>query len=207
MKTSLSTLFLVLTAISSNVLAITPEDKPFAIAIHGGAGTISKANLTAAQEQAYRDKLQQAIDKGYKVLEQGGTSLQAVQTAINIMEDSPLFNAGKGAVYTFDGGHELDAAIMDGNTMNAGAIAGVKHIKNPIDLAIAVMEKSPHVMLSGAGAEEFALSQGMTLVAQSYFDTESRYQQLLDARQKLLEAQKTEQQAWVSPQEIGRAHV
>lgn len=198
MKFSLKVLSLALGLVSVLHQANAADDKPFAIAIHGGAGTISKAKLTPEQEQAYRDKLKEAIDKGYKVLDQGGNSMAAIKTAINVLEDSPLFNAGIGAVYTFDGGHELDAAIMDGNTMNAGAVTGIKHIKNPIDLAIAVMEKSPHVMLSGEGAEEFALSQGMSLVAQSYFDTDSRYQQLLDARAKILAAERVEQQASVS---------
>ncbi|MCE9678589.1 isoaspartyl peptidase/L-asparaginase [Shewanella sp. AS1] len=172
--------------LSANVNA---EESRFSIAIHGGAGTISKANLTSAQEQAYRDKLKQAVDAGYRVLEQGGDSLSAVTAAINILEDSPLFNAGLGAVYTYEGAHELDASIMDGKTMNAGAIAGVKHIKNPINLAQSVMEYSPHVMLSGSGAEEFALSQGFTLVPSAYFDTDTRYQQLQDAKQKLKAAE------------------
>lgn len=178
------------------------NDKPFAIAIHGGAGTISKANLTPEQRQAYKDKLKEAVDKGSKVLEEGGDSLVAVQTAINILENSPLFNAGIGAVYTYDGGHELDASIMDGKTMNAGAIAGVRHIANPIDLALAVMNKSEHVMLSGAGAEEFALTQGFSLVPNSHFDTDERYQQLLDARQKLQAAAKSEQVANVEMKDL-----
>ncbi|MCL1041334.1 isoaspartyl peptidase/L-asparaginase [Shewanella marisflavi] len=175
---------------SANVMAQTP---PFSIAIHGGAGTISKANLTDEQQQAYRDKLKQAVDAGYKVLEHGGDSLTAVTTAINILEDSPLFNAGKGAVYTYDGGHEMDASIMDGRTLNAGAVAGVKHIKNPIDLARAVMDKSPHVMLSGEGAEEFALTQGFDFVPVIYFDSDARYQQLLDAKAKLKQAESNQE--------------
>lgn len=173
-----------LLTLSASALA---QDKPFGIAIHGGAGTISKANLTDAQIKAYQDKLTEAVNKGHAVLAKGGDSLEAVRVAINVLEDSPLFNAGKGAVYTFDGGHELDASVMDGNTMNAGAVAGVRHIKNPIDLAIDVMDKSAHVMLSGDGAEEFALTQGYQLVPQSYFDTEHRYHQLLKAKQKLTE--------------------
>ncbi len=175
--------------ISTSTLA---ETQPFSIAIHGGAGTISKANLTEAQQQAYRDKLKEAVDAGYKVLEKGGDSLTAVTTAINILEDSPLFNAGKGAVYTYDGTHEMDASIMDGRSLNAGAVAGVKHIKNPINLARAVMDKSPHVMLSGQGAEEFALSQDFSLVPVTYFDTDSRYQQLIDAKAKLKAAESKE---------------
>lgn len=178
------------------------NEKPFAIAIHGGAGSISKANLTPELRQAYKDKLKEAVDKGSKVLEQGGDSLVAVQTAINVLENSPLFNAGVGAVYTYDGGHELDASIMDGKTMNAGAVAGVRHIANPIDLALAVMNKSEHVMLSGVGAEEFALTQGFTLVPNSHFDSDARYQQLLDARQKLQAAEKSAQIAGIEMKDL-----
>ncbi|QSX35694.1 isoaspartyl peptidase/L-asparaginase family protein [Shewanella sedimentimangrovi] len=170
-------------------LAQGADNPPFGIAIHGGAGTISKAKLTPEQEQAYRDKLEEAVNVGHKILAKGGDSLSAVQAAIKVLEDSPLFNAGKGAVYTFDGTHELDAAIMDGASLNAGAVAGVRHIKNPIDLALAVMQKSPHVMLSGQGAEEFALTQGFSLVPADYFDTEGRYQQLLDAKDKIKKAE------------------
>ncbi|MGS0694046.1 isoaspartyl peptidase/L-asparaginase family protein [Shewanella sp. 0m-4] len=172
--------------LSVNVVA---SDKPFSIAIHGGAGTISKANLTAEQQTAYREKLQQAVDAGYDILAKGGDSLVAVRASINILENSPLFNAGLGAVYTYDGSHEMDASIMDGKTMNAGAVAGVRHIKNPIDLAVTVMEKSPHVMLAGQGAEEFALTQGFTLVPANHFDTESRYQQLKTAKEKIQKAE------------------
>ncbi|MGI2092303.1 isoaspartyl peptidase/L-asparaginase family protein [Shewanella oncorhynchi] len=202
MKTKLATFSLIISGLlfmSHNTFG---NDKPFAIAIHGGAGTISKANLTPEQRQAYKDKLKEAVDKGSKVLEEGGDSLVAVQTAINILENSALFNAGIGAVYTYDGGHELDASIMDGKTMNAGAVAGVRHIANPIDLALAVMNKSEHVMLSGAGAEEFALTQGFTLVPNHHFDTDERYQQLLDARQKLQTAAKSEQVANVEMKDL-----
>lgn len=184
-------LALCLSSLTNTALANT-QDKPFAIAIHGGAGTISKAKLTMEQQQAYRAKLTEAVDAGYKVLAKGGDSLAAVQASIVILENSPLFNAGLGAVYTFDGSHELDASIMDGRTMNAGAIAGVKHIKNPIELAYKVMTDSPHVMLQGAGAEEFALTQGMPLVPTQYFDTAQRYQQLLDAKQKITAAEMTQ---------------
>lgn len=175
--------------LTANICAAT-DDKPFSIAIHGGAGTISAASLSPQQEKAIRDKLKQAVDTGYKVLDKGGNSLDAVQAAINVLENSPFFNAGVGAVYTFDGGHELDASVMDGNTMNAGAVAGVKHIKNPIDLARKVMEKSPHVMLYGQGAEEFALTQQFRLVSNSHFDTPHRYAQLLDAKASNIEAER-----------------
>ncbi|MFI2810321.1 MULTISPECIES: isoaspartyl peptidase/L-asparaginase family protein [Microbulbifer] len=161
------------------------EDRPLAIAIHGGAGTIEKSKMTAEREKAYRAKLEEALAKGYAILEAGGTSLAAVTTAINVLEDSPLFNAGRGAVYTYDGTHELDASIMDGRTRQAGAVAGVSRIANPIDLAQMVMEKSPFVMLAGEGAEEFARAQGMAMVENSVFDTEHRRRQLDEAKQKL----------------------
>lgn len=164
-------------------------EKPFSIAIHGGAGSISKAKLTESQQKSYRGKLKEAIDAGYKVLENGGDSLDAVQVSINVLENSPLFNAGFGAVYTYDGSHEMDASIMDGKTMNAGAVAGVSHIKNPIDLAKTVMEKSPHVMLYGQGAEEFALTQGYSFLPANHFDTDSRYKQLQNAKEKIHKAE------------------
>ena len=125
----------------------------FGIVIHGGAGTILKKNMTDSLETAYLEKLEEAIKIGHTILSTGGTSLEAVTATINIMEDSPLFNAGKGAVFTHEETNELDASIMDGATLNAGAVSGVKHIKNPIDLALSVMNDSPHVMLSGEGAE------------------------------------------------------
>ena len=165
------------------------DEMPFSIAIHGGAGTINEADLSEVQQQAYRDKLQQAINTGHDILTKGGDSLDAVQAAINVLEDSPLFNAGVGAVYTFDGKHELDASVMDGRNMAAGAVAGVTHIKNPINLARAVMEKSPHVMLYGQGAEEFAITQGMTFVSNQHFDTTHRYNQLLDAKRKIIKSE------------------
>ena len=162
------------------------SDKPaFAIAIHGGAGTIEKSKMTPEKERAYRAKLEQALNAGYRILEEGGASLDAVVVAINVMEDSPLFNAGKGAVYTYDGSHELDASIMDGKTRAAGAVAGVKRVANPINLARMVMEDSPFVMLSGAGAEDFARSRGVPLVDNKTFDTEQRRRQLDKAKEKL----------------------
>ncbi|WP_299593549.1 isoaspartyl peptidase/L-asparaginase family protein [uncultured Microbulbifer sp.] len=161
-------------------------DKPtFAIAIHGGAGTIEKSAMTPEKERAYRAKLDEAINAGYQVLEKGGSSLDAIVAAINIMEDSPLFNAGKGAVYTYGGTHELDASIMDGRNREAGAVAGVKHIANPINLARMVMEDSPFVMLAGQGAEDFAKSRGVPMVDNKTFDTEQRRKQLDKAREKL----------------------
>lgn len=155
----------------------------YGIVIHGGAGTIDRASMTAAQQQAYETTLKAAVDAGYQVLAGGGSSLDAVTTAVLHLEDSPLFNAGKGAVYTYEGLHELDASVMRGDTLQAGAIAGVKTVKNPVLLARAVMEHSEHVMLAGQGAELFAKEQGLQLVANAYFDTELRWQALQKARQ------------------------
>lgn len=151
------------------------SDTPqFSIVIHGGAGTILKKNMTPEKEAAYRQKLEEAIRVGYNILKEGGSSLDAVQKTINVMEDSPLFNSGKGAVFTHEGYNEHDASIMDGKTLNAGASAGTRIVRNPINLARAVMEDSPHVLLSGRGAEEFAKEEGLTIVDPSYFFTESR---------------------------------
>ena len=141
----------------------------FGIVIHGGAGTILKEKMTPAMDQAYRSILAKAITVGHTILKNGGTSQEAVEKTIRVMEDSPLFNAGKGAVLTAQGKASLDASFMEGKTLNAGAISGVSHIKNPISSAIAVMEQSPHVMLSGQGADEFAKSLGMEAVPNSYF--------------------------------------
>jgi beta-aspartyl-peptidase (threonine type) len=157
---------------------------PFAIVIHGGAGTIDRAKLTPELEQQYHATLKQALDSGYGVLERGGKALDAVEAAINVMEDSPLFNAGKGAVFTATGINELDASIMDGSNLAAGSVAGVRHVKNPISLARMVMEQSPHVMMVGAGAESFAKSKGMPLVDSTYFFTERRWKSYQEARKK-----------------------
>ncbi|QFU75459.1 isoaspartyl peptidase/L-asparaginase [Halioglobus maricola] len=160
---------------------------PLAIAIHGGAGTILKEKMSEETEAAVRAKLGEATNAGYAVLERGGASMDAVIAAIKILEDSPLFNAGHGAVYTYDGKHELDASLMDGATLEAGAVTGVRHIGNPIDLARLVMTESPHVMLMGEGAEAFARSQGMVMVDNEIFNTERAHQSLLKAREKLKE--------------------
>ncbi len=148
--------------------------QPIAIAIHGGAGTIKKANLTAAQEQAYMEVLNRALDIAYGKLHAGAQGLDVVVETIVLLEDSPLFNAGYGAVLTHEGTHELDAAIMDGATLQAGAVAGVRSIKNPIQAARAVMQHSPHVMLAGSGADAFAATQGLELVDNNYFTTPRR---------------------------------
>lgn len=158
--------------------------QPYGFVIHGGAGTIARSKMTPELEKEYRVKLEEALMAGFKILEAGGTSLDAIEVAIRIMEDSPLFNAGKGAVFTAEGTNELDASIMDGKTKMAGAVAGVKHIKNPIVLARMVMEKSPHVMMAGEGAETFAKQQGMALVDQKYFFTERRWNDLQRIKQE-----------------------
>lgn len=172
---------------SSATLTDTTE-YPFAIAIHGGAGTIEKARFTAEKEAAYRAKLTESVEAGYAILAKGGTSLDALTVAINILENSPFFNAGKGAVYTYDESHEMDAAIMAGENRQAGAVAGVKHIENPINLARLVMDNSVHVMLTGAGAEGFAQKQGLELVDNAFFDTEHRFKSLQRAKAKMKQA-------------------
>ncbi|MCZ8353788.1 MAG: isoaspartyl peptidase/L-asparaginase [Cyclobacteriaceae bacterium] len=156
---------------------------PITLVIHGGAGTIRKANMTPEKEAAYHAALKQALDSGYAVLKRGGKSTDAVITAIKIMEDSPLFNAGKGAVFTNEEKNELDAAIMDGSNLMAGAVAGVTTIKNPITAAYAVMTQSEHVMMVGKGAEQFAQLNGVELVDPSYFFDSARYKALLKAKQ------------------------
>ena len=155
-----------------------------AIAIHGGAGTILKKNMTPEKEKAYQDALLEALTIGNKILAEGGTSLDAVVATIVYLEDSPLFNAGKGAVFTHDGTNELDASIMNGADLSAGAVAGVTTVKNPIQLARAVMEQSPHVMMSGKGAEQFAKQQGIDLVDPKYFYTERRWKALQKRKKK-----------------------
>ena len=159
-----------------------------AIAIHGGAGTITRKNMSPEMEKAYREGLSAALQKGYAVLKNGGSSLDAVEAAVVEMENNPLFNAGKGAVFTHEGKNEMDAAIMNGATLAAGSIAGVSTIRNPVKTARKVMEKSEHVMLTGKGAEEFAREQGEVIVDPSYFYTEKRWEGL----QRALKAEKTE---------------
>lgn len=162
-----------------------PIESNVAIALHGGAGTITRDQLTSEQEQAIRRELDNALSTGHRVLTRGGSSVDAVVATITQLERSPLFNAGVGAVYTWEVEHELDASIMEGASLNAGAVAGVKTIESPIAAARAVMEHSEHVMLSGAGAEQFAASQGLNLVPNSHFDTETRLQSLQRVKQAL----------------------
>ena len=163
-------------------MAADGDEPMISIAIHGGAGVITRSSMTEEAERAYRADLERALDAGYAVLEKGGSSLDATIAAVRILEDSPYFNAGRGSVFNHAGVNELDAAIMDGATQKAGAVAGVKHVRNPIELARMVMERTPHVLLSGEGAEEFALEQGVTLVPGSYFYTERRWKQLEEAQ-------------------------
>lgn len=156
--------------------------KKYLLVIHGGAGTILKTQLTPEKEKAYRAALQRALDAGNDVLKKGGRAIDAVQAAVQVMEDDPHFNAGKGSVFTNEGKNEMDAAIMDGKTLKAGSVAGVTVVRNPITAARAVMDKSEHVMLAGKGAEQFAAQNGCTIVDPSYFFTEERWQGLLRAR-------------------------
>jgi beta-aspartyl-peptidase (threonine type) len=163
----------------------TNQDKPaYALVIHGGAGTILKSQMTPDQEAAYHEALNNALDAGEAILKAGGSALDAIEASIMMMEDNPLFNAGKGAVFNSDGINELDASIMDGSDLNAGAIGAVTNIKNPILGARAVMEKSEHVMMIGKGAENFAQSMGLEIVDPSYFFTESRMKSLQKAKEK-----------------------
>lgn len=158
--------------------------KKYVLVIHGGAGTITKENMTPEKEKAYKDKLTEALKAGYAEIQKGKTSVDAVQSAIVVMENSPLFNAGKGAVFTHEGRNELDASVMYGKNKSAGAVAGVHTIKNPIKAAIAVMQKSEHVMLSGKGAEEFAKEQKLEIVDPKYFWTQDRWNGLQKALEK-----------------------
>ncbi len=161
---------------------------PIAIVIHGGAGTITRDKLTPEKEREIRQVLARAVDAGYRVLERGGAAERAVMAAITVMEDSPLFNAGKGAVFTAEGRHELDASIMRGRDLQAGAVAAVTRIRHPIRAAWAVLEHSPHVMLAGEGADRFAAEQGLEQVDNRWFDTPYRKQQWLKSREKQRQA-------------------
>lgn len=174
-----------------------PQNPRLGFIIHGGAGVIKKGSLSPEKEKEYTDKLEEAVVAGYKALQAGKSSLDAVEIAIRILEDSPLFNAGKGAVFTNDGRNELDASIMSGKTLAAGAVAGLRHIKNPITLARAVMEKSPHVMMTGEGAEKFAREQKLEIVDEKYFWTQERW----DSLQKVLKEEKDKLQN-VEPKKV-----
>lgn len=180
--------FIVLSFIACQPTKQEPETLEYALAIHGGAGTILKKNMTPEKEKEIYDKLDEALSVGDSILKNGGSALDAVEQTIHILENSPLFNAGKGSVFTNSGKNELDASIMWGKDLNAGAVAGVGDIKNPISAARKVMENSEHVMLSGVGASKFAAQQGLTIVDSSYFFTEKRWnylQKILNKEQKM----------------------
>jgi beta-aspartyl-peptidase (threonine type) len=162
------------------------ETKKIGLAIHGGAGTIERSTMTPEKEREYRAGLERALTAGYEILKRGGSSLDATEAAVRVLEDDPHFNAGRGSVFTSAGTNEMDASIMDGKTLKAGAVGSVQHIKNPINLARLVMEKSPHVMLDCTGAEAFAKANGIELVDQKYFFTQERW----DALQKMKAAEK-----------------
>jgi beta-aspartyl-peptidase (threonine type) len=177
--------FLFITILAALASALPAAERPFGLVIHGGAGVIPREQSSAEAEAEYRAKLQEALDAGYAVLASGGSALDAVVAAIKPLEDSPLFNAGKGAVLNADGICELDASIMDGRNLAAGAVAGARRIRNPIVLARAVMEKSPHVMFTGDGAERFAEQiGGIEFVPNEYFQTERRREELKRAQEK-----------------------
>src|SRR5437870_7548448 len=167
------------------------QNEKFGLVIHGGAGTIERSKMTPQKEHEYRAGLERALRAGYEILKRGRSSLDATESAVRVLEDDPHFNAGRGSVFTSAGTNEMDASIMDGNTLKAGAVASVKRVKNPVSLARLVMEKSPHVILDCVGAEAFAKENGIELVDPKYFFTQERW----DALQKIKEA------------EIGRAHV
>tara|TARA_B100001996_G_scaffold344926_1_gene300981 strand:+ start:88 stop:1101 length:1014 start_codon:yes stop_codon:yes gene_type:complete len=162
------------------------KDINFGIVIHGGAGTLLKENMSDEKEKQYLNALETAIKIGYNIIKDGGSSQLAVERTINFLENSPLFNAGKGAVLTSSGTVELDASFMDGKTLNAGAVAGVRTLKNPISAAIKVMENSPHVFLSGEGADQFGKEQGLDIVDQKYFLTKRRIKSLKNVKEKEL---------------------
>jgi beta-aspartyl-peptidase (threonine type) len=174
-----------------------PEKLKYALCIHGGAGTILKKNMTPEREKEHYDKLDEALTVGDSVLKNGGSALDAVELTIHILENSPLFNAGKGAVFTHSGKNELDASIMWGKDLNAGAVAGVGNIKNPISAARKVMENSEHVMLSGEGASLFASQQGLSIVDSSYFFTEKRWNYLQQILNKEREMTRTDRHGTV----------
>ncbi len=183
-RRTMLTLILALSSGPSSIIAFAEPGAPVAIAIHAGAGTISKEEFTASLELEIRGALMQAVQAGHKVLSAGGSSLDAITLAITILEDSPHFNAGRGAVFNAEGRHELDASIMDGSNLEAGAVAGVQNIRNPILLARKIMTDSVHVMLMGEGAEVFARANGIEFADPDYFFTERRWQQLQKARNK-----------------------
>jgi L-asparaginase / beta-aspartyl-peptidase len=180
-----------------------PQDPRIGFMIHGGAGAIKKGSLTPEAEKLFRDKLTEIVLAAYKALQDGKTSVDAVELAITMMEDSPLFNAGKGSVFTSDGRIEMDASIMDGKTLAAGGVAGLHHVKNPITLARAVMEKSPHVLMFGDGAEQFAKEQRIELVDEKYFWTQPRWDVLQRIKKNEKDKKKREEKEKDQPKKVG----
>ena len=175
-----------------------PQNPRLGFVIHGGAGVIKRGSLTPKGKKRFAQNSKRSCSPGYKALQAGKSGLDAVELAIRMMEDSPLFNAGKGAVFTHDGKNELDASIMDGKTLAAGSVAGLHHVKNPITLARAVMEKSPHVMMIGDGAEKFAKEQNVELVDEKYFWTQERW----DSLQKILTQEKEKEKEKAKQPEV-----
>jgi len=186
MKSKISFLFfaVMITVFTSCQNQKQENEKTWSIALHGGAGSMVPENYSKEEVEIFEKELSNALEIGVKILENGGTSLDAVENVVRYMEDCPLFNAGRGAVFTHDGKNELDAAIMDGRDLNAGAVAGVGNIKNPISTARLVMEKSPHVLMVGKGASLFAAQNGQEIVDSSYFFTEKSWQSLQRSLQK-----------------------
>ena len=174
---------LFLAILAAGAVAASAQEKAMLV-VHGGAGTITRSSMTPESEKQYREGLEQALKSGHAILTRGGSSLDAVEAAIRVLEDNPLFNAGKGAVFTHEGKNELDASIMEGKNKRAGSVAGVTIVRNPISAARAVMEKSPHVMMIGRGAELFATKMGLEIVDPSYFWTERRWKALQRELQK-----------------------
>ena len=177
------------------LIAMTAQAKPIAIVIHGGAGKIDRDALTPERERLYHSTLEQSLRAGHAILARGGSALDAVEATIVVMEDAPVFNAGKGSVFTAEGKNELDASIMDGRALQAGAVGGVTTVKNPIRAARAVMEKSPHVLFTNKGAEKFAAEHGLEIVDPKYFFTERRWKQI----QKWRKQQEAKPQAAAEP--------
>jgi L-asparaginase / beta-aspartyl-peptidase len=176
---------LLLCSLLLNSLYINAQEKgKYTLVIHGGAGTIRKSTMTAEKERAYNNALEESLQAGNKILANGGNALDAVVAAVKVLEDNPLFNAGKGAVFTNEGKNELDAAIMDGSNLKAGSVAGITTVKNPITAARAVMDKSEHVLMAGAGADKFAKQQGCEIVPTSYFYTDARWRGLQNAKKE-----------------------
>lgn len=187
MKTRFYLFLFLLHFIAGLAVCQTPPPS-YAIVMHGGAGNITPESIATDKEREIRKAIEKALRKGEEILRSGGTAVDAVEKAIMFLEDSPHFNAGKGAVFTFDGTNDLDASIMDGQNLGAGAVAGVQTLRNPISAARAVMERSPHVMLSGKGAEKFAEAQGLVTVPPDYFRTEDNYNKLLKRKKEIKES-------------------